>query len=243
MLHPSATHSIPDISAVAVIMTFHANVWDVKMREKLSTRWVRTIAELIQLADKCAQAEEGRRVPREADPGDDGEARKGRNHKWKPKAVLRVESIGKKYKVEDKGKEMAAMNHGSKSYCKIQWTANHDLRDCQRVKYLIEKQKQEYEKRDKGKKKAQDGAGGFKKDHGGREGHGGGDKNKERPARGRDKKEGNDGDDEDGNKEEEHGFQEAYDVACIHRGASSLSCHQEFKQLSREVNDTSPMYI
>lgn len=38
-----------------------------------------------------------------------------------------------------------------------------------------------------------------------------------------------------------HGFQEANDVACIHGGAPSLSSHQEFKQLSQEVNDVQPI--
>lgn len=112
-------HSTPDISAIAVIMTFHVNVHDVKMCEKCSTRRVHTVAELIWLIDKCARAEEGRRVLRETAPGNDREAGKGRNRKWNPKAMLAVECTGNTSKVEDKGKEVGAADHGGKSYCKI----------------------------------------------------------------------------------------------------------------------------
>lgn len=48
---------IHDIFVIAVIATFHANVRDAEMHEKLSTRLVHTVAELYRLADKCARAE------------------------------------------------------------------------------------------------------------------------------------------------------------------------------------------
>jgi hypothetical protein len=54
--------TIPGISPGAVIAAFHAGVRDPKMREKMSTRAIRSTAELFQLADKCARAEEGRQA-------------------------------------------------------------------------------------------------------------------------------------------------------------------------------------
>jgi hypothetical protein len=57
--------NIPDVHPAAVISTFHQNVRNRKMREELAMNKVRDVAELYALADKCAQAEEGRRLPRE----------------------------------------------------------------------------------------------------------------------------------------------------------------------------------
>ena len=43
-----------------------------------------------------------------------------------------------------------------KQYCKIHRTKGHDLQNCRQVELLAEKQKVEYERRDK--EKGQDGA-------------------------------------------------------------------------------------
>jgi hypothetical protein len=92
------------------------------MREELAMNKIRDIGELYALADKCARAEEGRKVPGEdAGAGADSEsedatpARRGRrrnNRKRKGKAVLAVEGSGnidttKKIKTDTPGKEVA----------------------------------------------------------------------------------------------------------------------------------------
>lgn len=60
-------HSISYITQDTVIATFHANVRNPKMCEKTNTRQVQTVSKLFQPANKCAHAEEGHRVPGEAD--------------------------------------------------------------------------------------------------------------------------------------------------------------------------------
>ncbi|KAI5016130.1 hypothetical protein ZWY2020_005981 [Hordeum vulgare] len=124
------------------------------------TRWVvwclliKDVAELYDLADKYARAEEGRRLPSEdagtgADSKDgdaDAPAKKGRrrNKKRKSKAVFAIEVSGnvdtaKKSKADAPGKDvsgyapyqaLAATNklEGSgKQYCKLHRTKGHDL--------------------------------------------------------------------------------------------------------------------
>jgi hypothetical protein len=124
------------------------------MREELAMNKVRDVAELYALANKCAQAEEGRRLPREdasagAESEDEGATtskRKGRrrNQKRKGKAMLAIEGpsnagSSKKAKAENPGKEVAGCTscqalaaadkpEGSdKQYCKIHRTKGHDL--------------------------------------------------------------------------------------------------------------------
>ena len=153
---------------------------------------VRDVAELYALADRCARAEEGRRFPGEdagAEIDSEGEdattsTKKGRrrNRKRKGKAVLAVEGSGnpdtaKKAKVDDPGKEVAGCascqvlaaadkpEGSDKQYCKIHRTKGHDLQNCRQVEQLVEKQKAEYERRDK--EKAQDGVEGSGKKCGG----------------------------------------------------------------------------
>ena len=109
---------------------------------------IRDVSELYALADKCACAEEGRKLPGEntGAGGSDSEvtapARKNRqrnNRKKKGKEVLVVEQSGKKAKAGSSGKEIAAgTNHQAvavadkqdgtnKQYCKIHRTKGHDL--------------------------------------------------------------------------------------------------------------------
>ena len=93
----------------------------------------------------------------------------------KGKTVLAVEGSDdtgatKKAKASDPDKEVAgcvacralaaADKPGGcdKQYCKIHHTKGHDLQNCRQAELLAEKQKAEYERRDK--EKAQEGAGG-----------------------------------------------------------------------------------
>jgi hypothetical protein len=116
-------YNIPDVHPAAVISAFHQNVRNRKMREELAMTKVRDIGELYALADKCARAEEGRKLPGEGvtaggSSESDGAApaKKGRrrnNKKRKGQAVLAVEQSGnsggaKKAKVDSSGKEIAA---------------------------------------------------------------------------------------------------------------------------------------
>ena len=82
-----------------------------------------------------------------------------------------------------------------KQYCKIHRTKGHDLQNCRQVELLAEKQKAEYERRDK--EKCHDGAEGSGKKHGGQGGRRSKDNQQKRPAWGRDKKQEDDDHDED----------------------------------------------
>ena len=78
---------------------------------------IRDVSELYALADKCARAEEGRKLPGEnteaggSDSEDAALAKKNRrrnNRKKKGNEVLVVEQSGKKAKAGSSGKEIAA---------------------------------------------------------------------------------------------------------------------------------------
>ena len=119
------------------------------MREEMAMCKIRDVSELYTLADKCARAEEGRRLPGEnigaggSDSEDIAPARKNRrrnNRKKKGKEVLVVEQSGigggtKKAKAGGSGKEIAAeavavadkQDDTNKQYCKIHRTKGHDL--------------------------------------------------------------------------------------------------------------------
>jgi hypothetical protein len=128
-----------------------------KMCEELAMNKVRDIVELYALADKCARAEEGRKLLGEdAGAGIDSEeedvalARRGQrrnNIKRKGKAVLAVEGprnsdTAKKIKVDNPIKEVAGCascqgleaadkpDGSDKQYCKIHRTKGHDLQNC-----------------------------------------------------------------------------------------------------------------
>ena len=106
-----------------MIAAFHTNVRNRRMRAKMNVRLPKTVNKLYTLADKCARAEEGRRLPGEevgveVDSEDDDDAatprkrNSKRNKKRKEKAVLAVEgsntpSTDKKVKVEAPDKEYA----------------------------------------------------------------------------------------------------------------------------------------
>ena len=99
---------------------------------------IRDVSELYALADKCARAEEGRRLPGEntgaggSDSEDAAPARKGRrrnNRKKKGKEVLVVEQSGNGGGAKEAEPVAAADKQGSsdKQYCKIHHTKGHDL--------------------------------------------------------------------------------------------------------------------
>ena len=103
----------------------------------------------------------------------------------------------KKTKADDPDKEIAGCvacralavaekpGNSDKRYYKIYRTKGHALQDCRQVELLAEKQRAEYERRDK--EKGQDGAEGSGKKRDGQAGRHGKDKQQERPARGREK--------------------------------------------------------
>ena len=53
-----------------MIQSFHTNVRNTKMREKLSIHRVESARKLWELADWCARAEEGVKFPGEGEPED-----------------------------------------------------------------------------------------------------------------------------------------------------------------------------
>jgi hypothetical protein len=150
-------HNIPDVHPAAVCTAFHMNMRNRRMRSEMNIVKVRTINELYALADKCARAEEGRRLPgedtgaevdSEDDDTDDASTPQKKSQKCKRKrkgkSVMAVESPGdanttKKSKAESPGKEVArcadcreaaAGDKGGKTdgpYYKIHRTKGHDL--------------------------------------------------------------------------------------------------------------------
>ena len=211
------------------------------------------MAELYVLADRCARAEEGRKYPvedagAETDSTNEDTAaptNKGRhrNRKRKGKAVLAIKGsndtgAAKKAKASDPGKEIAGCiacralaaadkpESSDKQYCKIHRTKGHDLQNFRQVELLAEKQKAEYERRDK--EKGQDGAEGSGKKRGGQGGRRDKDNQQERPARGRDKKQEDDDHDKD-DESGEHEFQKATEAMCVDGGASLHTSHRQLK--------------
>src|SRR3954468_11025972 len=259
--------NIPDVHPAVVISAFHQNVRNRRMREEMAMCKIRDVSELYALADRCARAEEGRKLPGEnvgtagSDSDDAAPSSKNRrrnNRKRKGKDVLVVEQSGneggaKTAKTDGSGKEVAAcancqavaaadkQDGTNKQYCKIHRTKGHDLQSCKKVEQLIELQKAEYERRDK--EKAKGGAGGSGTRSTGRGGRRGNAKQRQgdRSPRGRDKDE-DDNDDEDMDDAEtsEQEFQKATEVLCVDGGASLHTSHRQLKQWVREVNAAEP---
>ena len=254
-------HNIPDVHPAAVISAFHQNVRNRRMREEMAMTKIRDVSELYALADKCARAEEGRRLPGEdagaggSDSDDAAPAKKSRrrnNRKKKNKEVLAVEKSGKEAPAKQaqaggSGKEPAPVaaadkqDGSDKQYCKIHRTKGHDLSNCKRVEYLVEQQKAEYERRDKEKAQGGGGEPSKKRPFNGRGGRRGKAKQRQgdRPPRGRDKDEDDDEDMDDGDNSEQE-FQKATEVLCVDGGASLHTSHRQLKQWVREVNAAEP---
>src|SRR3954463_10208337 len=251
----------------AVISAFHQNVRNRRMREEMTMCKIKDVSELYVLADKCARAEEGRKLPGEntgageSDSEDTAPARKNRrrsNRKKKSQEVLVVEQSGdegaaKKAQVGGSGKKVARCTNcqavavadkrdgTNKQYCKIHRTKGHDLQSCKQVERLVELQKAEYERRDK--EKAQGGGGGSGTKRPGQGGRRGKDKQRQadRPPRGRDKDEDDDNDEDmDDAETSEQEFQKATEVLCVDGGASLHTSHRQLKQWVREVNAAEP---
>ena len=111
---------------------------------------IRDVSELYALADKCARAEEGRKLPGEnigaggSDSEDAAPAKKNRrrnNRKKKGKEVLAVEQSGKEAKAGTSGEQAVAVTDKqdgtNKQYCKIHHTKGHDLQSCKKVEQLV----------------------------------------------------------------------------------------------------------
>src|SRR3954464_3620573 len=235
------------------------------MREEMAMSNIKEVSELYALADKCARAEEGRKLPGESvgegesDSEGTAPARKGRRRNGKKKKnqeVLVVEKSGsegaaKKAQAGGFGKEVvgcancqavavAGKRGGTdKKYCKIHRTKGHDLQSCKQLERLVELQKAEYERRDK--ERAQAGGGGSDTKRPGQGERRGKDKQRQadRPPRGRDKDDDDDEDMEDPETSEQE-FQKATEVLCVDGGASLHASRQQLKRWAREVNAAEP---
>ena len=119
---------------------------------------IRYVSELYALADKCARAEEGRKLPGEnagaggSDSNDAAPAKKNRrrnNRRRKGKDVAAVEQSGNGGGAKEAEPVVATDKQGGsdKQYCKIHRTKGHDLQSCKKVEQLVELQKAEYERR------------------------------------------------------------------------------------------------
>src|SRR4051812_30582429 len=259
-------YNIPDVHPAAVISAFHQNVRNRRMREEMAMCKVKDVSELYALADKCACAKEGRKLPGEntgvgeSDSEDTAPARKNRrrnNRKKKNQEVLVVEQSGdegaaKKAQAGGSGKEVAGCTNcqavavadkrdgTNKHYCKIHRTKGHDLQSCKQVERLVELQMAEYERRDK--ERAQGGGGGSGTKRPGQGECRGKDKQRQadRPPRGRDKDEDDDDEDMDEAETSEQEFQKAIEVLCVDGGASLHASHRQLKQWAQEVNAAEP---
>lgn len=150
----SVQHNIPDVHPAAVISAFHQNVRNRRMREEMAMCKIRDVSELYALADKCARAEEGRKLPGEnteaggsnsEDAAPAKQNRRRNNRKKKGKDVLVIEQPGKKAKAGSSGEEIPAgtnyqavavadkQDSTNKQYCKIHGTKGHDLQSCKKV--------------------------------------------------------------------------------------------------------------
>src|SRR4051812_1967250 len=238
------------------------------MREEMAMCKIKDVSERYALADKCARAEEGRKLPGEnigaegSDSDDTTPAKRSRrrnNRKKKNQEVLVVEQSGdeggaKKAQAGGSGKQVAGctncqavaaadkQNGTGKQYCKIHRTKGHDLQSCKQVERLVELQKAEYERRDKEKAQGGGGGSGTKRPGQGGRHDKGKQRQADRPPRGRDKDEDDDNDEEmDDVETSEQEFQKATEVLCVDGGASLHTSHRQLKQWAREFNAAEPL--
>ena len=124
-------NTIPCIKEELVIQSFHANVRNTRMREKLSTHHVETARELWEVADRYARAEEGVKFPGEEEPEDKTVPAKSKKRDLGPdKCVFVTEPLPKKAKPASspEGKEYP--------WCHLHPDGNHLLKDCRQMKNL-----------------------------------------------------------------------------------------------------------
>jgi hypothetical protein len=142
-------NTIPRVSAASVIVAFRQGVRDGKMLEKLATRDIGSVEELLRLADKCARAAEGRawHTPREVQPGmpdqnpsrlDPREKKKSRNP---DQATVNTANAGEPYQTPrvEKKPRPEAEEHPRKKWCSIHNSGTHDLAECRTVRNIIER--------------------------------------------------------------------------------------------------------
>lgn len=96
--------NIPKIHPTTVIAVFHTNVRNHGMRAKMNVWLPKAISKLYTLADKCARAKEGRRLPGEEagvevnsedddDPAAPSKKNRKHNKKQKEKVVMSIEGL------------------------------------------------------------------------------------------------------------------------------------------------------
>lgn len=138
-------HSIPDAHEAAVIATFHANVKMPRMLQKLSTRPVKTITELFEIADKVARAEEaimpinldfGKKTAGKPGSGNHPSSGNGGNRQRGHQTVFATAAAGTSSKQPTQETVAAAVEPTSGLYCKIHKTNKHDLSECRTVQML-----------------------------------------------------------------------------------------------------------
>lgn len=115
----------------------------------------------------------------------------------------------------------------------------HDLQHCQQVEQLAEKQRAEYQRRDK--EKARDDGEGSVKKKGGQGYHPGKPKNKRvKPVQARERKEEDEDEDCPEDDSSDHEFQRATDMICLDGGASLHYSHRQLNKWEREVSAAQP---
>lgn len=249
------------IPPVAVIGAFHQNVRNPNMREELVVKQVRDVPEIYAVVDRCTRAEEGRRLPSENAGVEDDfkdedvdvptKRERRRNEKRNGKTVFSVEAVGdadsaKKAKDETSGNDAAGCgschalaaadkpNGSGAQYCKIHPTNGHNFQHSWQVEQLAEKQKAEYQRRDKEKAwQGGEGSGGKKGAQGCCPGKF--KVKKARHAQPREKMEEDDDEDSPDDYSSHHEFQRATDMMCLEGGASIHYSHRQLKKWAREV--------
>jgi hypothetical protein len=123
---------IPKVSDEAIISAFTDGVRDVKMKEELAIHEdLCSALEMLNMATRCARAEEGRlsllELP-EADPED--KKAKAKDVKRKGPAVLAAEPEMKR------GCDHPESSKGSRPFCVFHNMHNHNTNDCQELRAI-----------------------------------------------------------------------------------------------------------
>jgi hypothetical protein len=129
-------NKIPKISAAAIVAAYTAGVTDVKMREKLAMNdEITSITNLMELADKCSKAEEGRLFAHndpDLTPVPPPVKSKNKDSKRKEPAVLAAEPEQKHRRADDDA------NKGDCPFCVYHGSHTHNTADCHELKKLCE---------------------------------------------------------------------------------------------------------
>lgn len=123
-------NTIPCVKEASVIAIFHQNVRNPRMHEKLAVRDVQTMQELWELANKCAKAEEGSRLPGEATPGDSAAPTKPKKRdSGHDKRVLAAEPKSKK------SNSSSSSEVADDEPCTFHPDGNHTKKECRRGRH------------------------------------------------------------------------------------------------------------